>query len=128
VNEVNYSLPKKYLYEPNNAIMKSGGFDEICNQFEVSKLHKNTHLYTSDDIIEFPGRIFEITKVILYSKTHMKELLQNKKANITIRNFPETVENLRKKWKIKEGGNLYSFFTTTINNDKIVLLCTKINE
>lgn len=127
VNEVTYSLPKKYLYEPNSAIMKSGGFDEICNQFEVSKLHKNTHLYTSEDIIEFPGRVFEITKVIYYSKTDMKELLQNKKANITIRNFPETVENLRKKWKIKDGGNLYSFFTTTINNDKIVLLCTKIN-
>ena len=56
----------------------------------------------------------------------MKQYLENQKANITTRNFPDSVENIRKKWKIKEGGNLYCFFTTDENNSKIVLICTKI--
>lgn len=127
-SQPNYSLPKKYLYEPNSAIMKSGGFDQICNQFEVSKLHKNSHLYTSDELIPFPGRAFEINQNLDYSKKPMKEFLENRQCNITTRNFPESVENIRKKWKIKDGGALYSFFTTDLKNDKIVLLCTKINE
>jgi hypothetical protein len=121
-----YSLPKKYLYEPNSAIMKSGGFDEIAVQFNINKLHKHSHLYTSDLEIEFPGRIFEITAAFPYNKTEMKNQMSGKQFNITTRNFPETVENIRKKWKIKEGGNLYSFFTTDENNNKIVLICAKI--
>jgi hypothetical protein len=56
----------------------------------------------------------------------MKVNLENKKANISTRNFPETVENIRKKWKIKDGGNQFCFFTTNENNNKIVLICTKI--
>ncbi|MBX9806420.1 MAG: class I SAM-dependent methyltransferase, partial [Flavobacteriaceae bacterium] len=61
-----------------------------------------------------------------YHKNEMKALLQNKQANITTRNFPDTVESIRKKWKIKEGGNQYCFFTTDENNNKIVLICRKI--
>ncbi len=122
----NYSLPKKYLYEPNSAIMKSGGFDEIGIQYQLDKLHQHSHLYTSDEKIDFPGRIFEIQDAISYTKSEMKSFLENKKANITTRNFPDSVEEIRKKWKIKEGGNLYCFFTTDMNNHKIVLICTKI--
>lgn len=125
---VNYSLPQKYLYEPNSAIMKSGGFEAVSDYYAISKLHKSSHLYTSNNLVDFSGRVFEITQIIDYSKKTIKSVLENQKANITTRNFPETVENLRKKWKIKEGGNLYCFFTTNLNNDKIVLLCTKINE
>ena len=121
-----YSLPKKYLYEPNSAIMKSGGFNEIGNHFNLEKLHQHSHLYTSEEKIEFSGRIFEIQNTIEYSKNNMKEFLENTKCNITTRNFPETVENIRKKWKIKEGGNQYCFFTTNKNDIKIVLICTKI--
>ena len=122
----NYSLPKKYLYEPNAAIMKSGGFDEITSQLKVEKLQQHSHLYTSDLMIDFPGRIFEIENCIEYNKQNMKTFLENRKVNITTRNFPETVENIRKKWKIKDGGNLYCFFTTDANNNKIVLLCSKL--
>ena len=122
----NYSLPKKYLYEPNAAIMKSGGFNEVASQFEVEKLQQHSHLYTSDNVIDFPGRIFEIKNSFEYNKQNMKSFLENKKANITTRNFPETVENIRKKWKINDGGNLYCFFTTDANNNKIVLLCAKL--
>ncbi|WP_298116947.1 class I SAM-dependent methyltransferase [Flavobacterium sp.] len=121
-----YSLPEKYLYEPNSAIMKSGGFTEIGNRFSLKKIQLHSHLYTSNQIVDFPGRIFEIQKIVNYSKSEMKEFLENQKANITVRNFPETVENIRKKWKIKDGGNQYCFFTTDINNNKIVLICTKI--
>ncbi|KAF2508827.1 THUMP-like domain-containing protein [Flavobacterium foetidum] len=124
---VSYSLPQKYLYEPNAAIMKSGGFDEISSFFGVGKLHRHSHLYTSETLLDFPGRRFEIQKVIPYSKTEMKNELSNQQANVTTRNFPETVENIRKKWKIKNGGNLYCFFTTDVKDNKIVLICSKIN-
>lgn len=121
-----YHLPQKFLYEPNSAIMKSGGFDEVSTSFKIDKLHKHSHLYTSEELIDFPGRTFEIEKVISYSKNEMKTELLNQQANITTRNFPETVENIRKKWKIKNGGNLYCFFTTDKNDNKIVLICRKI--
>jgi hypothetical protein len=122
-----YSLPQKYLYEPNSAIMKSGGFAEVGTNYNLNKLHKHSHLYTSNELISFPGRIFEIENSISYSKIEMKRLLENKKANITTRNFPDTVEAIRKKWKIKDGGNIYCFFTTDENNNKIVLICNKLN-
>lgn len=121
-----YHLPQKFLYEPNSAIMKSGGFDEVSTIFKIDKLHKHSHLYTSDELIDFPGRTFEIEKVISYNKNDMKVELLNQQANVTTRNFPETVENIRKKWKIKNGGNLYCFFTTDKNDNKIVLICRKI--
>lgn len=122
----NYCLPKKYLYEPNAAIMKSGGFDAVTEHFDVEKLQQHSHLYTSDTMIDFPGRIFDVENCFEYNKQNMKTFLEGKKSNITTRNFPETVENIRKKWKINDGGNLYSFFTTDTNNDKIVLLCSKL--
>lgn len=122
----NYGLPKKYLYEPNSAIMKSGGFDEIGFQYQLEKLHQHSHLYTSEEKIDFPGRVFEVQEALSYTKSEMKSFLENKKANITTRNFPDSVEEIRKKWKIKDGGNLYCFFTTDRNNHKIVLICTKI--
>jgi spermidine synthase len=123
-----YHLPQKYVYEANSAIMKSGGFDEVSAFFDINKLHKHSHLYTSEILINFPGRSFEIEKVIGYGKTEMKTELANQQANITTRNFPDTVENIRKKWKIKNGGNLYCFFTTDKNDNKIVLICRKITE
>ncbi len=121
-----FGKPKKYLYEPNAAIMKSGGFNEVSMQFKLNKLHKHSHLFTSDSIIDFCGRIFEVINQFEYNKINMKTFLENKKANITIRNFPETVENIRKKWKINVGGDLYCFFTTDINNKKIVLITIKL--
>lgn len=121
-----YGLPQKYVYEPNSAIMKSGGFDEVGLFYNLDKLHKHSHIYTSASLVEFPGRVFEVGNCIPYNKTEMKAFLQNKKANITTRNFQDTVENIRKKWKIKEGGDIYCFFTTDTNNNKIVLICSKI--
>ena len=121
-----FGVPQKYLYEPNSAIMKSGGFDEVGAFYKTNKLNKHSHLYTSQNLILFPGRTFEIQESIPYNKKEMKSFLENKQANITIRNFPDSVESIRKKWNIKDGGNTYCFFTTDMNNDKIVLICTKI--
>lgn len=126
LKDPSYELPQKYLYEPNSAIMKSGGFDEVGTFYDLDKLQKHSHLYTSENLISFPGRVFEIQNTISYHKTEMKVHLENKQANITTRNFPDSVEIIRKKWKIKDGGNLYCFFTTDKNNHKIVLICTKI--
>lgn len=123
-----YTLPQSYLYEPNGAIMKSGAFDLICKEFNVNKLHTFSHLYTSESLVNFPGRRFKINKIINYNKQELKENLEEKKANITTRNFPEQVEMIRKKWKIKDGGDIYSFFTTDVNNNKIVLICDKIQN
>ncbi|WP_415060305.1 THUMP-like domain-containing protein [Flavobacterium sp.] len=117
--------PEKYLYEPNAAIMKSGGFDEVAHFFKLKKLHPHSHLYTSNELINFCGRVFELQQTILYNKKNMMQLGLSK-ANITTRNFPETVETLRKKWKIKDGGEVYCFFTTDDENQKIVLLCKKL--
>jgi len=122
----NFSVPLRYLYEPNAAILKAGGFKVIGNKFHVQKLHENTHLYTSNELLDFPGRTFEIKKVIPYQKTHFKSLL-NTKANVAIRNFPYSVATLRKKLKIKDGGNNYLFFTTTRDQMKCILHCAKIN-
>ncbi|MFV8372180.1 THUMP-like domain-containing protein [Flavobacterium sp. LB2P74] len=123
----NFSLPQKFLYEPNSAIMKSGGFDEVSSFYNLNKLHKHSHLYTSTALISFPGRVFEIQNIFPYNKTEMKNYLEKSQANITTRNFPDSVETIRKKWKIKDGGNVYCFFTTDENNHKIVLICTKIS-
>lgn len=125
---INYSLPKTYLYEPNAAIMKSGGFNEVGLQFHLEKLHPHSQLYTAYDIKDFPGRIFKIEHAFPYQKSEMKTFLEGKKANITTRNFPDAVDVIRKKWKITTGGNLYCFFTTDMNNRKIVLLCAKIEN
>ena len=122
-----FGLPKKYLYEPNSAIMKSGGFDEVGTFFKLDKLHKHSHLYTNSTLISFPGRVFEIENSFPYHKNEMKTHLEKQHFNITTRNFPDSVESIRKKWKIKEGGNRYCFFTTDENDDKIVLICKKIH-
>ena len=121
-----FSQPKNYLYEPFSSVMKTGNFNKIANDFNLGKLHQHSHLYTNDDLIDFPGRRFKIESIIPYQKKEMKAVFENQKYNITIRNFPISVEELRKKWKIKDGGSKFAFFTTNFQNEKIVLICNKI--
>ncbi|WP_299014347.1 class I SAM-dependent methyltransferase [uncultured Polaribacter sp.] len=122
-----YEMPLSYLYEPNAAILKSGGFHHITNQFNVFKLQEHAHLYTSEQIEEFPGRKFKIIHALPYDKKQIKKLLPENKANITTRNFPKTVAQIRKETKIKDGGNIFMFFTTNKKKKLIVLICTKLN-
>lgn len=121
-----YSLPKKYVYEPNAAVLKSGAFNQISEQLNIDKLHQHSHLYTSNELVKFPGRRFEIKHCISYDRKQLKKLIPSLKANITTRNFPETVAQIRKKTKIKDGGNQYLFFTTDIHENHIVLICKKL--
>ena len=123
--DIHYSEPLKYLYEPNAAIMKSGLFDKVASHTKTKKLHQHSHLYTSENLKDFPGRKFEITDIEEYKPSYLKKRFKSKKANITTRNFPESVENIRKKYKIKDGGTDYIFFTTDLNDRKIVITCKK---
>ena len=121
----NYHQPLSYLYEPNAAILKSGGFHQISKQLNLFKIHQHSHLYTLDKLINFPGRCFKIIKVLNYDKKKIKTLLSENKANITIRNFPKTVAQIRKETNLKDGGNNYLFFTTDKKNDLKVIICKK---
>lgn len=124
--EVSYSLPLKYLYEPNAAILKSGGFRSLSGKTGLGKLHRHSHLYTSEDLYpDFPGRTFRITGVYTCNKKTLKKVLGNSQANITTRNFPDTVAQIRKKFGIKDGGDRYVFFTTDRNDEKIAIACEK---
>jgi hypothetical protein len=118
----------KYLYEPNAAIMKSGAFKLIGDKFSLDKLHKNTHLYTSNELkTDFPGRIFEVIKEWGSTKSEMKKELEKvSKANISTRNYPIGTDELRKKLKIKDGGDVYLFACTLANEKKTILECKRI--
>lgn len=121
-----YSKPLLYLYEPNPAILKSGGFHEISQQITVFKLQQHAHLYTSNKLVDFPGRRFKIEATMPYDKKKIKKLVPENKANITTRNFPKSVAIIRKETNIKEGGDVYLFFTTNLENKPIVILATKV--
>ena len=126
VQEVNYSAPSNYLYEPNAAILKAGAFSEISTQLKIDKLHKHSHLYTSENLINFPGRRFHINYISSYDKKLLHKLIPEKKANITTRNFPVTVAQIRKKTGLKDGGDTYLFFTKTIDEKYVALICKKV--
>ncbi len=126
ISEAPYGLPQKYLYEPNAAILKSGAFDLLPSRLRMVKLHKNTHLYTGNTLIDFPGRRFYIEKRVPYRKSEMKAALEFKKANIAIRNFPDSVNSIRKKWNLSDGGETYLFFVTNMEDKKEMLICTKL--
>ncbi|MQP53513.1 MULTISPECIES: class I SAM-dependent methyltransferase [unclassified Flavobacterium] len=121
-----YSLPKKYVYEPNASLMKSGAFEAVSELFLVNKLHQHSHLYTSDEIVEFPGRKFSIDAIVPFQKKEISAYIQGKKMNVSTRNFPIKPEEIKKKYKIQDGGTIFAFFTTNMNNEKIILLCTKL--
>ena len=119
------SEPLSYLYEPNSAILKSGAFKIVGNKFKLKKLHEHSHLYTAKELIDFPGRSFKIEQVLPYQKKEIQKLGLTK-ANITTRNFPDSVANIRKKHKIKDGGDSYLFFTKNAEDKYVVLICSKV--
>ena len=116
-----------YLYEPFAAHLKSGLYKTIAQQYGVEKLHQHSHLYTSDTLNDnFPGRQFEVKEVIPFDKKSAKALFKNlPKANITTRNFPLTVSELRAQYKIKDGGETYIFATTLYDDSKVLIVCEK---
>lgn len=122
------SSTKGYLYEPNASIMKAGCFAELERAFGAKQVERNSHLFVSEHFIEdFPGRKFRVEKVTTLNKKDIKNALDGiVKANITVRNFPMSVEQLRKRLKIKEGGSDYIFATTLMDKSHVLLLCSRL--
>ncbi len=106
--EASFSEPLSYLYEPNASILKSGAFKTIGIEFNIRKLHPSTHLYTSDHLIEnFPGRIFKVEALVKADAKTLKEFFPEGKASVTTRNYPLSVEELKKKTGLKDGGDKF---------------------
>lgn len=117
---IQFSAPLNYLYEPNSSIMKSGAFHLIASQFELYKLATNTHLYTSEKLVDlFPGRTLKVEKVDKPQKKFID------RANIVTRNIPLTVEQIKKKYKIKEGGSSF-LYACRLQNEKAVFILSEL--
>lgn len=117
----------KFVHEPNASIMKAGCFDELAAAYGVSPVSRNSHLFLSDEPIEgFPGRSFVVERVTTMNKGELRKALVGiEKANIATRNFPLTVAELRKRLKIKDGGDVYIFATTTAEGEHLLLISRK---
>ena len=117
---------EEYLYEPHTALIKAGAFKSLGARYGLKKLHPNSHLYTSSEWIkDFPGRIFSVQHTYGFSKKELKNLQEIKRANITVRNFPSSVAELRKRLKLSDGGEQYIFGTTLKPSEKILIHCKK---
>lgn len=116
-----------FLHEPNASIMKAGCFDELAAAYGVSPVSRNSHLFLSDEPVEdFPGRSFVVERVTTMNKGELRKALVGiEKANIATRNFPLTVAELRKRLKIKDGGDVYIFATTTAEGEHLLLISRK---
>ena len=120
--EVSFSKPLNFLYEANAAILKAGGFKVLATRFGLKKLAPNTHLYTSEALIEnFPGRVLKIEQVSKPKKGLVK------KANVVCRNFPLKPEELKKKYKITDGGNQFLYACTLLDKERVFILAQKLN-
>ena len=111
-----FSIPKKYIYIPNNSVLKSGAFNLVSEKFGLRKLHQNTHIYTSEEKIEhFPGRIFETEEI------NSKAIKKGEQFNIITKNFPLKPEEIKKKYKIKDGGNQYLIAVKSLSGNHFLV-------
>ena len=123
---------KKHLYIPNSSLMKAGCFAELCNRFHLAALAPNSHLFVKTDdsepsvakIDDFPGKIFQISEISSMNKHDLRNNFKEiDRANIATRNFPMKPEELRRRLKIKEGGDNYIFATTLANGKHVLIVC-----
>lgn len=119
----------QFLFVPNASVMKAGCFGLLESTFPVSQVSPNSHLFFADGMVEgFPGRAFRVRTVTTMNKKELRKALDGiAKANIATRNFPISPENLRRKLKLKDGGESYIFATTTADNDHVLFVCDKNN-
>lgn len=117
--------PERYLYEPNASILKAGVQNVLCQNYNIRKLHPFSHLFTSSYFIkDFPGRTFLIEDYCGFAKKELKTMLADiSQCNLTVRNFPATVAELRKRLKLREGGDCYLFATTLSDGSHALLRC-----
>lgn len=121
---------KKYLFEPNAALLKAGAFKLVAVRFGLEKLHPNSHLYTSDQRPPcFPGRVFEVCATSGFGKKELQQFCRStERANLTVRNFPASVAELRRRLKLKEGGQAYWFATTLADGSHALIATHKAEE
>lgn len=116
----------KILLEPNSSLMKAGCFNLLSDKYDVKKIALYSNLFVSDTEIEFPGRKFKIESVTTMNKKELKRTLSGiTKANVSVRNFPLTAEQLKLKLKLKDGGEHYIFGTTDSDGQHVILVCRK---
>ncbi len=122
------ATPEAFLYEPTATLMKGGAFKLLAERYGLKKLHANTHLYTSETLRDdFPGRIFRVLRTSGFGKRALREFKGNlTQANLTVRNFPGSVAELRKRLKLKEGGQEYWFATTLADESHVLIACEKV--
>lgn len=120
-------LSSYYLYEPNASIMKAGCFEAVAAAFGMSQLAPNSHLFSSESLVDdFPGRTFVVEAITTMNKHELRTVLKDlTQANITVRNFPLTVAQLRSRLKLSEGGSTYIFATTLADKRHVLLICRK---
>lgn len=113
-----------YLYEPDACILKAGMFKLLTERYPVAKIHQHSHLYTSNELIDFPGKRFKIIKTILFND-FTKAQVPNQ-INLVCRNFNLKPDELKKQFKLKDGGTDFLFFTTNYKEQKIVVHAQKV--
>ena len=120
-------MPGMHLYEPNAGILKAGIQNILCGRYGVAKVHPMSNLFVSVQPVEgFPGRWFEVTDCCGFGKKELRRMLGDVvQANITVRNFPATVAELRKKLRLGEGGDVYLFATTLSDGSHVLVRCRK---
>lgn len=118
--------PMSYIYEPSVALLKAGAFNSAGTRFGLHKLHINSHLYTSNNLIDgFMGRRFRLLSINGFSKKELKQLM-GQQANLAVRNFPSDTASLRARLKLNDGGSQYWFATTLADGRKVILRCEKV--
>ncbi|MBL7775414.1 MAG: hypothetical protein JNK89_05395, partial [Saprospiraceae bacterium] len=124
--ELAYSEPLRYLYEPDAALLKAGAFRTFARHFGLKKLHPNTHLYTSETWVrEAPGRQFQVEAMVRYDRKALREVLPEGRALLAARNFPDSVEQMRKKLGLADGGDWFVFGVTSADARKKLLVCRR---
>lgn len=124
-NKVSYARElSQYLYEPSAAVLKAGLQDALPGE----KLSPQSHLFTSDEMLtDFPGRCFKVERVSGFSKRELKEMTRDlRQSNLTVRGFPMSVAELRKRLRLEEGGEVYLFAATMADRSHVLIKCKKI--
>jgi 16S rRNA G966 N2-methylase RsmD len=121
-----FSLPAEWLYDPDAALLKAGALKSVAQQFGLSKLHANTHLYSSELPVDgFPGRRFRIEQVVRYDKKAVHAAVPDRRAHVAVRQFPDSAEDVRKRLGLKDGGDVYLFGVTLADEQKRMLVTRK---
>jgi hypothetical protein len=126
--DVKFHDPLEYLYEPNAAILKAGAFKTVAVRFNINKIQSSTHFYTSDNLIaNFPGRVFKIQARVKPDPKELQQFFPDGKANVTTRNYPLSVEDLKKKTKLKDGGEKFLIGFSGVK-EKFLVVATRVDK